>query len=174
MFILAIGRAGPVKNWAVPWLISFSFLVIILRYSVHLTRMWSSIGSGSSPALLAFFFVIPTVWYLRFLARMIPVRCPECGQTALIPLMKVGKQDERSANTRWCAGCGAMYWKDRQRVWQQEKRTTWYDRQMREGVSQAGDKRYIAMPTLKSRIKASSPAPTTDPEPSSSTATKQF
>jgi hypothetical protein len=132
ILLLAIGRAGPLKNWAVPWLISFSFPVIILKYGVHLTRMWSSLGSAPAPAVFTFFFVVPGVWYLRFLVRMSPKRCPGCGRTSLIPLMKVGKQDMRSSNTRWCAGCGGEFWRDRQGVWQLEKRTTWHDRQMRQ------------------------------------------
>jgi hypothetical protein len=135
ILLLAIGRAGPLKNWAVPWLISFSFPAVIIKYGVHLTRMGASLGSTSSPAVVAFFFVVPALWYLQFLARMSPKRCPGCGRASSIPLMKIGKQDQRSANTRWCAGCGAKYWRDRQGVWKVEKRTTWYDREMRQGES---------------------------------------
>jgi hypothetical protein len=129
LLLLAIGRAGPLKNWAVPWLISLSFPVIILSYGVHLARMWSSIASASTPAVVAFCIVLPVAWYLRFFVGMHPRRCPRCRLASLIPLLKLEKQDPRSSNTWWCAGCDGKYWKDRHGVWQKERRLTWLDRQ---------------------------------------------
>jgi hypothetical protein len=163
IFLLAIGRAGPLKNWAVPWLISFSFPVLVLRYGVHLSRMLSSFGSTSAPAVVAFFFVVPALWYLHFLARMVPNRCPTCGRTSLIPLMKVGKQEERSANTRWCAGCGGKYWRGRHGVWNAEKRITWYDRQIRQHEADGPVGSQIPSPTPLSKTKAPSVAPRAEP-----------
>jgi hypothetical protein len=162
MLLLAIGRAGPVKNWAVPWLISFSFPVVILKYGVQLTRMWLSSGSASTPAVLAFFFVIPALWYLRFLAHMRPVRCRGCGRASSIPLMKIGKQDQRSANTRWCAACGGKYWRDRQGVWKVEKRTTWHDRQMHQRESATAAERGVARPSRVPKIEALPTVSSTD------------
>jgi hypothetical protein len=162
ILVLAIGRAGPVKNWAVPWLISFSFPVIIVKYGIHLTRMSSSFGSASGPAVFLFFvLVVPVAWYLRCLARMSPRRCPGCGRVSLIPLMEVDKQDERSANTRWCAGCGGKYWKDRRAGWQPERRTTWHDRQADQGKSATTVGPHVPSPAPASKTKATPASPTT-------------
>jgi hypothetical protein len=67
------------------------------------------------------------VCYSRSLARLGPRRCPSCKRRTLIPLLRFGKLDKRTANTRWCASCGAMFWRDRHRVWQVERRKTWLD-----------------------------------------------
>jgi hypothetical protein len=133
MLLLAVGRAGPVKNWAVPWLMSFALPVVILKFGIQLIRAWATFGNALAPVLFAFFIAVPILWYLRFLARMSPVCCPGCGKASSIPLMQIGNQDERSGNTRWCASCGEKHWRDRHGVAKQEKRTTWHDWQIRRG-----------------------------------------
>jgi hypothetical protein len=150
--LLATWSAGPVKNWAVPWLISFSFPLIVLEYGVHLTRA-SSFASGSSFAVFGFFVAVSVACYLQFITRMRPARCPGCGRAALIPLMKVREQDQRSANTRWCAACGGEYWRGRQGVWNEEKRTTWHKSELRrrESATTAGHRSPNPAPTSKTQ-----------------------
>jgi hypothetical protein len=160
MLLLVIGRAGPLKNWAVCWLISFSFPVIILKYGIDLTRMALAFGSASTPVVLTFFFVIPMGWYLRFLARMSPRRCPRCRKASLIPLMQLERQEERSSNTRWCAGCLGKFWKEWQRVWQPERRLTWHDRQSGGSESSTTVEPRISAPTRASKTPAA-PEPST-------------
>jgi hypothetical protein len=135
LVLLPILRTGPLKNWAIPWLISLAFPMIALKFGVDLTRASLSVARASTLFVLVFFVAMPLAWYLWFLARMSPRRCPGCGKAGFIPLMKAGKQDPRSGNTRWCAGCGGEYWRDRHRVWQEDRRMTWHDRQINQGRS---------------------------------------
>jgi hypothetical protein len=155
--LLAILRTGPLKNWAVPWLISLSFPMIALKFGADLTRVSLSIAGASSLPVLVFFVALPLAWYLGFLARMSPRRCPGCGKAALIPLMKAAKQEQRSGNTRWCAGCGGKHWRGRRWVWQEERRITWHDRQVDQGRSSDKPEQRLDAPT---RMPGSEVAPT--------------
>jgi hypothetical protein len=147
ILLLPIWRTGPLKNWAVPWLISLTFPAMILAYGIDLTRTWSSFGGSSTPFLLGVFIAFPVAWYLRFFARMRPRCCPGCGRNSSIPLMHLAKLEKRSGNTRWCAGCGGKYWRDGQGAWQEERRITWHDRQTDRGGSSTGFDPTISTPT---------------------------
>ena len=101
---------GPVKNWAVRLIVSLSFAATLCYTALILTRMAAFLGI--SPVLCSGpFIAIPMAWYL-FLIHMSPRLCPVCEKRSLIPLMQLVITEKRSANTRWCAGCGGKYWKN--------------------------------------------------------------
>jgi hypothetical protein len=162
ILLLMIWRAGPLKNWAVPWLISLVFPTIFLKSGLYLARIWSSHQGASPVSVWALFFVFPLAWYFGFLMRMSPRRCPGCGESALIPLMKLGTPDQRSSNTRWCAGCGGKYWKGRRGAWQEERRITWHDRRTDLSQSSGAIDHPIPPPKLESKNGAAPAALTTD------------
>jgi len=136
---------GPAKNWAVKLVVSLSLSAILCYMGIILTQMARFLGL--SPVVCSGLFVaFPMAWYLLYLGHMSPKRCPGCGQHSMIPLMRLGRPEARSTNTRWCAACGEKYWKDRSGTWQPERRKTWHDRNANSAEPSADAGHGIAAP----------------------------
>jgi hypothetical protein len=151
---------GPLKNWTVRLIVSLSFISIICYTVIILARMAQFLGL--SPVICSGPFVaLPMAGYLLFLLHMSPRRCPACARRSLIPLLQLVSHEKRSANTRWCAGCGGKYWKDRSGTWQQERRTTWHDREEAPAAPTSAAGHAIAAPVSVLKKEGSQAAPST-------------
>jgi hypothetical protein len=125
--IALVKRADPVRNWLLPLLFSLFLPAALLCYDAHLTLMFSR-GENAQVSLMALATnAIFLAWYVKFVAKLSPRTCPECGHRSLIPLASLWKDDPRTLTTRWCASCGDKFWPDRQGIWRPEKRRTWLD-----------------------------------------------
>jgi hypothetical protein len=122
-----LDRPGPVKNWAVRFLLFLVYpafalnhdYVVVVDYvkTGHLPSLWATV-------LLNAVIVACSV---RFLRRMVPKVCPSCHRPTLYLLIRLVTNEPRSSNTFWCASCGAKLWKDKEGSWQHERRQTWLD-----------------------------------------------
>jgi hypothetical protein len=160
--IILTAPEGPLKNWAIKLILSLSFSAILCYAAVILARMAEFVGA--SPVVCSGPFVaLPMAWYLYFVVRMSPRRCPACERRSLIPLLRLASHDKRSANTRWCAGCGGEYWKDRTGTWRKERRVTWHDREsgLAPPAPTPADGQAIATPILKGKKEGSQLSPST-------------
>jgi hypothetical protein len=129
LLVLVIDRAGPVKNWAVLFLLVLMYPALALYHD--LTALIDYVANGRSPTLWATLVLNATLLPASVLygGKMMPRSCPGCRRRTLIPLMQLFKKDKRTANTRWCASCGGKYWKGQDGNWHVEKRRTWLDAQ---------------------------------------------
>jgi hypothetical protein len=121
--------ANPALIWTARLITFLYFPIIFLCYYKILFVSFFAVG-GKAPAASLVGIALNGLflaWYSRCLARLSPRRCPACSRRTLIPLVRFGMQNKRTANTRWCAHCGGQFWRDRQRVWHKERRTTWLD-----------------------------------------------
>ncbi len=151
---------GPVKNWAVKLIVSLSFSAILCYTAVILTQMARFLGL--SPVFCSGPFVaLPMAWYLFFLVHMSPRRCPSCERRSLIPLLRLANKDKRSANTRWCAGCGGKYWKDPSGTWKKERRQTWHEREVAPAAPSPAAGHAIAAPVSVLKKEGSQASPST-------------
>ena len=126
--VVIIGRAGPMKNWCVSFLLFLFYPAVVLNHDR--IAVLDYVRDGRPPTvwvtlLLNSMIAIFTLWYV---GKMAPRLCPGCHRRRLIPLMQLSKTEDRSSNTCWCASCGGKYWKDREGNWRVERRTTWFDR----------------------------------------------
>jgi hypothetical protein len=158
--VILTSPEGPLKNWAVKLIVSLSFSAILCYTAIILTRMAQFLGV--SPVFCSGPFVaLPMAWYLFFLVHMSPRRCPACERRSLLPLLRLASDDKRSANTRWCAGCGGKYWKDRTGTWQKERRETWHDREETPAAPTPAAGPAIAAPVSKLNKAGSQASPST-------------
>src|SRR4051794_13543159 len=63
-------RADPIRNWAVPLLMSLFFPALILSYDVAMYSMLSRVENMRSMALVIICNIAFLVWYSRILARL--------------------------------------------------------------------------------------------------------
>jgi hypothetical protein len=159
--VVAFDRPGPLKNWAVSFLIFLLYPAIALNHD--LAALSDYLARGTRPALwttllLNLAIIPPSVFYAR---RLVPRACPGCRRRTLIPLMRLFKEEERSAKTCWCASCGGKYWKDQEGNWRVERRRTWMD-----GPQKAPAQPLVASPPV-GRPEAQVPmhCPLPDPRP---------
>ena len=123
--VLALDRAGPLKYWAAPLLLSLFAPASALCYDLSLVAGW--ISQGLAPRL------IPTVLvnvvfgasFVTYLRATWPLGCPACGRRALIPLLHLWGKSPRTTRTRWCAECGSTFWRGPSGPWRVERRQTW-------------------------------------------------
>jgi hypothetical protein len=122
LLILVFDRPGPIKFWAAP-LVLFSFSpllalcydgVILMNYLNHQVRPNLVVGLVVNGLFIGSFVV--------YVINMGPVACPGCGRTSLIPWMTLWGRVRRFSKTRWCACCGAKYWRNPGESWKPEKR----------------------------------------------------
>jgi len=127
MLILGIERTSPVKFWAAPLLLSLIAPVLALCHNWMVLEGW--FRSQAIPSLFQTLVLnvglIGT--FTLFAFDMSPRRCPECRSWRMIPLRGFWGPAARTPTTRWCARCGALYWRTRSGEWKQERRRTWLD-----------------------------------------------
>ena len=120
---------GALKNWVLAVLILLFFPALVLHHDC--AALVTNLESGRRPTLWATLLVNSVVFIncLPLIAKMVPSLCPRCGQRTLVPLTQIFREDKRTANTCWCACCGAMHWKDREGNWRVEVRKNWLDQE---------------------------------------------
>jgi hypothetical protein len=125
--VLAVERNGPVKYWAAPLLLSLTSPALAVCHNWVTVDLWRR--TGELPNVLASLAInaILIGSFSVFFVAMYPGCCPRCGHRSLIPLRKFWGRSNRTLKTRWCGSCGAQYWRDRQGIWQKERRATWVD-----------------------------------------------
>jgi hypothetical protein len=127
LLVMIIERPGPLKNWCVSFLNLLFFPALVLNHDVQ--SLLDYVHRGTAPALLPMLVLNGMVfaYVLVYRGRLVPNRCPACQRRALIPLMRLFKNEKRSSNTCWCASCGGKFWKDKEGAWRPERRKTWID-----------------------------------------------
>lgn len=127
ILIIAFDRPGPLRNWMGPVLLSLFYPGVALWYDVASLAEWVRFGQYPAWAFAVFLNVVFLGGFTAYIVSMGPRRCPRCSRRALIPLLRLGKQEQRTAKTRWCAACGAQLWRDLEGQWRPERRKTWLD-----------------------------------------------
>jgi hypothetical protein len=125
--ILTLSRKSPVKYWAAPVLLSLMAPALAICHDWLVVQSW--LGTRSLPNLYVTFTinVVLIGAFTFFLVWMFPRRCPECQSLAMIPLRSFWGPEARTPGTRWCARCGAKYWRTSAGEWKEERRRTWID-----------------------------------------------
>jgi hypothetical protein len=138
ILVLLVERKGPVKYWAAPLLLSLTAPALALSHDWVIADVWRRTGSvpNAMVSLLVNALLIGT--FSLFFASMYPGCCPRCGHRSLIPLLRLWGRGSRTSKTRWCGHCGAQYWRNREGLWQKERRSTWVDALVRQVTSHDG------------------------------------
>jgi hypothetical protein len=124
VLILALDRPGPVKFWAAPLLfVSFSPL-LALCYDALVLVNYLNYGVKPNPGVCLFVNLVFHGAFVVYLAYMGPTSCPGCGRRALIPWMTLWGRVRRFSKTRWCACCGARYWRNAGESWKPDRRAS--------------------------------------------------
>ena len=124
VLVLLLDRPGPLKFWAAPLLfVSFSPLVA-LCYDVVVLVNYLNLQVRPNLGMCLVVNVVFLGAFAVYLAGMGPTSCPGCSRRALIPWMTPWGRVRRFSKTRWCACCGATYWRDPGEPWRRERRTT--------------------------------------------------
>jgi hypothetical protein len=127
VLILVFERKGPLKYWAAPLLLS---LIAPAMATCHDWRfLQGDFRSHTAREILDTLLLNVALIgaFTLFVLRMTPLRCPECANCTMIPLRGLWGPEQRTVNTRWCAACGAKYWKTCEGEWREERRKTWMD-----------------------------------------------
>jgi hypothetical protein len=121
-------RRNPVKFWLAPFLLSLCAPLLALSHDWLLVVGW--LQTRTVPNLfLSLVMNVFLIGMFSFFAReMWPMRCPECRRATMIPLRNFWGPGLRTPNTRWCASCGAKYWRTLDGEWREERRRTWLDK----------------------------------------------
>jgi hypothetical protein len=127
MLVLIAVRSGPVKNWAVPVLLSITVPAMLLYHDAMMLLSSKSLFTLPMLMMTAVLNIGFLYWFAKFTAHMSPRVCPGCGKKTLIPLVHLSKKFKRLANTRWCGSCGSIYWSLGGGEWKPERRKTWLD-----------------------------------------------
>lgn len=123
--LIVFDRPGPLRNWLAPLLLSLFYPIAALWYDAASIADWARFGHPPQWIFAAALNVICLGGFAIYLRSLYPTRCPECDRRALIPLLRLGKQEKRTNRTRWCACCGVQLWRGDSSEWQRERRQTW-------------------------------------------------
>jgi predicted RNA-binding Zn-ribbon protein involved in translation (DUF1610 family) len=126
--VAAFDRPGPLRNWTVVVLLFLFFPALAVGLDLTLALQGWRTGTWLAPwAALVFNLAVvgPTLIFFR---RMAPRRCPACGRTTVIPLLRIADQSRRVQRTYACSACGRLFWRDCRGGWQVERRRTWLSR----------------------------------------------
>ena len=125
--LIAFDRPGPLRNWMAPLLLSLFYPIATLWYDAAALSDWARFGHAPPWFLTAALNVTCLGGFAIYLRSLYPRRCPACERRALIPLLRLSKQEKETRKTRWCACCGAKRWRDDRGQWQPESSPTWVD-----------------------------------------------
>jgi hypothetical protein len=127
ILILAFERKSPVKFWLAPFLLSLLSPALAISHNWLVLESW--LRHQTMPNLLVTLTVNIVLMgtFTFFAAELSPRRCPDCKRLAMIPLRNFWGPGARTPNTRWCAACGAKYWRTCDGEWREERRLTWFD-----------------------------------------------
>ena len=122
--VLLFDRSGPLKHWLAPVLLATFGPMLALGYDLAAVAEWAARGTAPPMAPLVvvnLFFMAAFAYYIRHVG---PTTCPTCARRALIPVYYLWGTSMRTRTTRWCAACGASYWRrSRDTPWQRERRS---------------------------------------------------
>lgn len=156
LLVLLVERKGPVKYWAAPLFLSLSAPALAISHNWMIVDHWRVTGAVPSTIISLLVNIIFVGSFSLFFARMYPDCCPRCGHRSLIPLIHLWNRSDRTPKTRWCGSCGAKYWRNREGLWQKERRSTWVDALIDETpVAGAGE----TAPAAAKRAESPYPAP---------------
>jgi hypothetical protein len=120
---LLFDRPGPLKHWLAPMLLSCMGPALALSYDL---AVLAELSDGGTPPrmgplfLVNVFFLTSFAYYVRHVG---PTRCPSCSRRTFIPVYHLWGTSPRTRMTRWCAACGAAYWRvSRRSAWAPERR----------------------------------------------------
>lgn len=135
LLILALDQPGPVRDWQTAAVLYWFYPALVIYHDVSIVR--GAIVTGHVPNLLpaVVFNLLILGSSAVFYQRMRPCRCPSCGDRALIPLIRLTGQSRRILQTRWCASCGQLFWRDATGAWRVERRATWMTPHVSVGAS---------------------------------------
>jgi hypothetical protein len=127
VLILILERKSPLKFWLAPLLLSLIAPALAICHDWLILDGWLRLSTVPNlPAtLLVNALLIGSFTF--FAGDMAPRHCPECKRWAMIPLRGFWGPGIRTPNTRWCAACGAKYWRTTEGEWREERRRTWFD-----------------------------------------------
>jgi len=140
--ILVFERRSPVKFWAAPLMLSLMAPALAICHNWLVVESWLRVRT--IPNLLMTFSVnISLIGAFTFyITHMCPKRCPECRSLTLIPLRGFFGPAARTIKTRWCAACGAKYWRTSEGEWRIERRRTWFDLPEEPATADAQQRRF--------------------------------
>jgi hypothetical protein len=125
--ILLLAHRSPVKFWAAPLLLSLIAPALAFCHDWLIYQNWLQFRTPPNVAVTFAINMTLIGAFTVYLTAMCPVRCPECQSRALIPLRGLWGSTRRLLKTRWCASCGANYWRNSAGEWKEERRSTWLD-----------------------------------------------
>jgi hypothetical protein len=125
--ILLLDHRSPVKFWAAPLLLSLMSPALAFCHDWLTYQNW--LQFHTQPNVVVTFVINMALigGFTVYLTTMCPVRCPECLSWTMIPLRGLRGSTQRMIKTRWCASCGAKYWRNSAGEWKEERRRTWLD-----------------------------------------------
>jgi hypothetical protein len=127
VLILVFDRKSPVKFWLAPLLLSLLAPALAIGHDWVVVESWFRFQTIPNFLVTLAFNVLLIGTFTFFMTEMSPRRCPECKRLAMIPLRDFWGPGARTPNTRWCALCGAKYWRTAEGEWRKERRRTWLD-----------------------------------------------
>jgi transcription elongation factor Elf1 len=131
VLVLLVERKGPVKYWAAPLLLSLTGPALAIGHDWLLLTSWQKTGTVPNAIVSLALNIVLIGSFSLYFASMYPGSCPRCGHRSLIPLLRFWTNN-RASKTHWCGSCGAKYWRNRDGLWQKERRSTWVDALMHE------------------------------------------
>ena len=127
MTILIATRTGPLKFWLSPILLALMSPALALWHDWTVFRFWRDSQIAPNWWFTIFWNVLLIGTFAIYLRSALPKRCPKCKRVGLIPLRRFWGPEKRTRTTRWCGGCGSLYWRDGGGAWREERRDTWLD-----------------------------------------------
>jgi hypothetical protein len=127
VLVLLLERRSPVKFWAAPLLLSLMAPALAVGHDWLVLDSWHRLQIAPNLFVTLGLNIGLIGSFTLFVTKMFPSRCPDCRGLTMIPLRGFWGPSLRTPTTRWCASCGAMYWKTSQGDWKREQRRTWLD-----------------------------------------------
>lgn len=152
VLVLLVERKGPVKYWAAPLLLSLTAPALAICHDWVIADVWHRTGAIPNAMVSLLLNIVLIGSFSAFFISMYPGCCPKCGHRSLIPLLRLWGRGNRTSQTRWCGVCGAKYWRNREGLWQKERRATWVDALTKDSPAASsgdGSPRDAATPALE-------------------------
>jgi hypothetical protein len=127
VLILVFERKSPLKFWLAPLLLSLLGPALAIGHNWLVVESWLKFQTAPNLVVTFVLNIVLIGTFTFFAAEMSPRRCPDCKRLTMIPLRGFWGPGMRTPNTRWCAACGAKYWRTTDGEWREERRRTWLD-----------------------------------------------